>query len=154
MLTFLICSGHLQAPHSPVHVHEEVQPCKYLSLLGLLLTKSVMLMPATLDVQGDGDSFLRDVILSLQDKSEVFTEWFTFGLHLNLDVNELEAVEMASKTMDTRYGIRQVLSKWRRRFPQAATWDTIIDALKNIGAVRLAQELKKERQHPPSPSHV
>ena len=102
-----------------------------------------------LDVQGDEDSFLRDVILSIQDESEVFNKWFTFGLHLKLTVNELEVLEaMALRTTDPQYGIRSVLIKWRKKFPEAASWDTIIKVLDKINAVRLAREL--EQQHPPS----
>ena len=100
-------------------------------------------------VQGDGDSFLREVILSIQDESAVFMEWFTFGLHLGLDVNELQSLEVMSlKTVDPRYGIRGVLATWRKKFPQAGTWEPIIEALKRIDAVRLGQQLEEQHRQP------
>ena len=98
-----------------------------------------------LDVQGDGDSFLRDVILSVQN--EIFWDWFAFGLQLGFEVNELRVLQdMAYKTADPMYGIREVLFKWRMKFPQAGTWDTIIEALKRINAVRLARQLEKQHR--------
>ena len=108
-------------------------------------------MPAiVLDVQGDEDLFLRDVILSIQDESEVFSNWFTFGLRLNLQVNELQVLQGDyNLTRDHRCCVRGMLIKWRNKFPKAATWDTIIKVLKEMDAFRLAQKL--EREHPPSP---
>ena len=63
----------------------------------------------------------------------------------------LEGLEVMSfKTVDHRYGIRRVLSMWRKKFTQAGTWEPIIEALRKIDAARLARQLEEQQQqsHP------
>ena len=55
---------------------------------------------------------------------------------------------MSFRTVDPHYGIWGALSKWRKKFPQAGTWQPIIEALRILGAVRLTQQLEEQHQKP------
>ena len=87
------------------------------------------------------DKFLRDVILALQD--HLIKEWFTFGLYLDLSVNELYVLETNSLAhADKRTIVRHMLITWKDKFGQEATWDKIVDALKKIKQNSLARDLE------------
>ena len=86
------------------------------------------------------DKFLRDVILALQDR--LISNWFTFGLHLDLSVTELNVLENNSvHHADKRTIVRHMLTTWKDKFGTEATWDKIVDALEKIGQNALAQDL-------------
>ena len=87
------------------------------------------------------DKFLCEIFLALQD--HLITEWFTFGLYLGLSVTELNVLETNSVAYaDKRASVRQMLTKWKDKFGKEATWDKIVDALRNIGQNTLARQLE------------
>ena len=87
------------------------------------------------------DKFLREVFLALQD--HLIKEWFTFGLYLNLSVTELNVLETNSVVhVEKRTSVRHMLTKWKDKFGTEATWDKIVDALRNIGQDTLARNLE------------
>ena len=89
----------------------------------------------------ENDQFIRDVILALQD--HLIKEWFTFGLHLELSVTELNVLENNSLSYpDKRTSVRHMLTKWKDKFGKEATWDKIVVALRKIGQNALAQDLE------------
>ena len=98
-------------------------------------------------VEEEKEKFLHDVFLALQD--HLIKEWFTFGLHLDLNVTELNVLETNSFAYaDKRTAVRHMLTKWKNRFGEKATWDKIVDALREIGRNALAQDLKDKHMQP------
>ena len=70
-------------------------------------------------------------------------DWFTFGLHLDLSVTELNVLEANSVAhADKRASVRHMLTEWKDKFGTDATWDKVFDALRNIGQNALAQDLE------------
>ena len=89
----------------------------------------------------ESDKFLREVILVLQD--HLIKDWFIFGLHLDLNVTELNVLEINSSFYsDKRINVRHMLTKWKDKFGKEATWDKLVDALRKIGQNALAQDLE------------
>ena len=89
----------------------------------------------------DEVKFLRELILALQDP--LIKDWYTFGLYLDLDPNELNVIECNSiNYADKRSSVRCMLTTWKARFGKGATWDKIVDALRNIRQNALAQDLR------------
>ena len=89
------------------------------------------------------NQFLRTAILILQNA--LVKEWFTFGLHLGLDVYELNVIETNSVSyVDKRTCVRQMLTKWKDTFDSEATWEKIVIALRKIGNKALAQEVEEQ----------
>ena len=84
--------------------------------------------------------FIRDVILKLQD--HLVGDWFTFGLHLNLEYEELQVIELNHLNWQRRFG--QMIVKWIDRFGSGATWTNIVDALKKMKYDSLANEVEEE----------
>ena len=92
------------------------------------------------------EKFLRDVFLALQD--HLIKDWFTFGLYLDLDVTELNVLETNDSIhVDKRITVRHMLTLWKDKFGETATWDKIIDGLRKIGQNTLAQNLKDLHMH-------
>ena len=86
--------------------------------------------------------FLANAVLLLQD--HLVREWFTFGLHLGLEVEELNILESSYLChLDQRICVRQMLTKWTNKFDRNATWDRIVYALKKIGNNLLAREVEE-----------
>ena len=44
--------------------------------------------------------------------------------------------------VDKRTSVRHMLTKWKDKFGKEATWDKIVDALRNIGQNALARDLE------------
>ena len=87
------------------------------------------------------DKFLGEVILALQDR--LISNWFTFGLNLDLNVTELNILEINSfGYADKRTSVRRMLTKWKDKFGKEATWDKIFDALRKSGENSLVQDLE------------
>ena len=92
--------------------------------------------------------FLDNAVLVLQD--HLVREWFTFGLHLGLGVEELNSLESSYfGHPDQRICVRQMLTKWKNKLDNEATWDRIVYALKKIGNNSLARELEKRYMQSP-----
>ena len=84
--------------------------------------------------------FLENAVLTLQD--HLVKEWFTFGLHLGLEVKELNLLESSYLCHpDQRICVRQMLTKWKNKFNRKATWGRIVYALKKIENNSLAEEV-------------
>ena len=89
------------------------------------------------------NQFLRTAILILQNA--LVKEWFTFGLHLGLDVYELNVIETNSMSyVDKRTCVRQMLIRWKDTFDSEATLEKIVTALRKIGNKALAQEVEEQ----------
>ena len=89
------------------------------------------------------NQFLQEAILILQNA--LVKEWFTFGLYLGLDVDELHVIESNSMYYrDERTCVRQILTKWKDTFDSEATWEKIVIALRKIGNNALAKEVKEQ----------
>ena len=81
-------------------------------------------------------------MLAIQDHVE---DWFTFGLHLDVDVCVLNRLERSYLThVDCRISTRQLLTAWTDKFGKGATWDKIVAALKKINNNALAQHVKEQ----------
>ena len=88
-------------------------------------------------------------MLALQD--DVGTDWFTFGLHLGVDVCVLNRLERSYLThVDFRISTREMLTAWTHKFDREATWDKIVAALKNIKNNALAKRVEKQYIHQPT----
>ena len=86
------------------------------------------------------NQFLHEAILILQNG--LVKEWFTFGLHLGLSVDELNVIECNSLSyVDKQTCVRQMLIKWKDRFDAEATWERIVIALGKIGNKALAKKV-------------
>ena len=71
-------------------------------------------------------------------------DWFTFGLHLGLKVEELNILENGYLSHpDQRICVRQMLTKWKNKFDREATWGRIVYALKKIKNNSLAREVEE-----------
>ena len=89
------------------------------------------------------NQFLQEAILILQNA--LVKEWFTFGLYLRLDVDELNVIETNSMYYrDERTCVRQMLTKWKDNFASEATWEKIVIALRKIGNSALAEEVEEQ----------
>ena len=89
------------------------------------------------------NQFLCEAILILQ--SALVKEWFTFGLHLGLDIDELYVIESNSMYYrDERTCVRQMLTKWKDTSDSEATWEKIVIALRKIGNNVLAKEVEEQ----------
>lgn len=98
--------------------------------------------------ENEQDQFLRNAMLVLQD--HVGGDWFTFGLHLDVDVNVLNRLNSSYQTrMDYRISTRDLLTAWVHKFARKATWDKIVEALKKIGNNALAQQVEEQYIHLP-----
>ena len=87
--------------------------------------------------------FLKDAILALQD--HFVMDWYTLGLYLGLQVNDLDVIESNSISyVDKRTCVRQMLRKWKEKFDREATWEKIVIAIEKTGKKRLAREVKKQ----------
>ena len=89
------------------------------------------------------NQFLREAILILQNA--LVKEWFTFGLHLELDIDELYVIKSNSVYYrDERTCVQQMLTKWKDTYDSEATWEKIVIALRKIGNKALAQEVEEQ----------
>ena len=89
------------------------------------------------------EQFLRDAILLLQN--HLVSDWFNFGLHLHIEIDELNVLEVNSLSFpDKRTSVRQLLTKWKDTFDAEATWEKIVIALRKIGNIALAQEVEEQ----------
>ena len=89
------------------------------------------------------NQFLREAILILQNA--LVKEWFTFGLHLGLDVDELNVIKSNSMYYrDERTCVQQMLTKWKDTYSSEATWEKIVIALRKIGNNALAKEVEEQ----------
>ena len=87
--------------------------------------------------------FLRAAMLVLQDC--LGTDWFTFGLHLDVDVHVLNRLSRSYLThVDYRNSTREMLTAWTDKFGSKATWDKIVAALRKIGNNALAELVEEE----------
>ena len=87
--------------------------------------------------------FLKDAILILQD--HFVKDWYTLGLHLGLDVKDLNVIESNSISyVDKRASVRQMLTKWKDKFDREATWQKIVIALRKTENKRLAREIEEQ----------
>ena len=87
--------------------------------------------------------FLHEAILILQNS--LVKEWFNFGLHLGLDVDELNVIECNSMYYrDERTCVIQMLIKWKDTFDAEATWKMIVIALGKIGNHTLARKVDEK----------
>ena len=69
--------------------------------------------------------------------------WFRFGLNLDLNVTELNVLEANSFSyVDKRTSVRHMLTIWKDKFDEEATWDKIVDALRKIDENALARDLE------------
>ena len=81
-------------------------------------------------------------MLVLQD--DLGTDWFTFGLHLGVDVPVLNRLNRSYLThVDYRNSTREMLTAWTDKFGREATWDKIVAALRKIGNHALAQQVEE-----------
>ena len=74
-------------------------------------------------------------------QNHLIDNWFTFGLHLDLNATELNVIESFSYA-DKRKGVRHMLTTWIDKFGKEATWDKIVVALRKIGQNALAHDLE------------
>ena len=87
------------------------------------------------------DKFLREAFLALQD--HLIKEWFTFGLYLGLSVSELNVLETNSIAYaEKQASVRHMLTRWKDKFGKEATWNKIVDALRNMKQNALAKDLE------------
>ena len=94
----------------------------------------------------DGDRFLCDAILALED--ELGTEWFKLGLCLDVDIGVLYRSKCSISTLnDCRNGTRDMLIAWKQQFDKEATWDKIVAALREIKFNELAQKVEEQFIH-------
>ena len=92
-------------------------------------------------LEKERNKFLRELILALQDR--LINNWFAFGLYLDLDPTELNVLEINSfSCADKRTSVRRMLTTWIDKFGKEATWNKIVDALRNIGLNALARDLE------------
>ena len=86
-------------------------------------------------------------MLVLQD--DLGTDWFTFGLHLDVDVHVLNRLNRSFLThMDYRNNTREMLTAWTDKFGRKATWDKIVATLRKIGNNALAQQVEEQYIQP------
>ena len=86
-------------------------------------------------------------MLVLQDV--LGTDWFTFGLHIGVDVHVLNRLNRSYLThVDYRNSTREMLTAWTDKFGREATWDKIVAALRKIGHYALAQQVEEEHIQP------
>ena len=91
--------------------------------------------------------FLCTAMLVLQD--DLGTDWFTFGLHLGVDVCVLNRLNRSYLThVDYRNSTREMLTAWTDKFGREATWDKIVAALRKIGNNALAQQVEEKYIQP------
>ena len=86
-------------------------------------------------------------MLALQD--DLGTDWFTFGLHLGVDVPVLNRLNRSYLThVDYRNSMREMLTAWTDKFGREATWDKIVAALRKSGHCALAELVEEEHIQP------
>ena len=82
-------------------------------------------------------------------QNDLGTDWFTFGLHLDVDVHVLNRLNRSYLThVDYRNSIREMLTAWTHKFGREATWDKIAAALRKIGNNALAQHVEEQYIQP------
>ena len=100
-----------------------------------------------LEVESEQDQFLGAAMLALQD--HVGRDWFTFGLHLGVDVRVLNRLNNSYlKHMDYQVSTREMLTAWMDKFDREATWDKIVAALRKIGNNALAHHVQEQYIQP------
>ena len=86
-------------------------------------------------------------MLVLQD--DLGTDWFTFGLHLDVDVRVLNRLNRSYLThVDYRNSTREMLTAWTDKFGREATWDKIVAALRKVDHNALAQQVEEQYIQP------
>ena len=89
------------------------------------------------------NQFLKDAILALQD--HFVKDWYILGLHLGLHVTDLNVIETNSLSyVDKRTCVRQMLTQWKGKFDQKATWEKIVIAIEKTGNKCLARKMEDE----------
>ena len=80
-----------------------------------------------------GEIKFKNLVNELRD----VTDWFTFGIYLELEVAALQAVK--SNQIDTDSCRREMLSIWMRE--KEPTWYKVVDALVELKLYRLAVKI-------------
>ena len=85
-------------------------------------------------------------MLALQDHVE---DWFTFGLHLGVDVHVLNRLNRSYLThLDYRNSTREMLTAWTEKYDREATWEKIVAALRKIDKNALARQVEEQYIQP------
>ena len=90
------------------------------------------------------DTFIIDLMKFLESKLQ--SNWYRFGHHLRIPIEELHKIEVRVG-QDTEHCTIQVLFMWRRLNP-AASWEPIAEALKQSGLSLLSAVVTKRYMNP------
>ena len=75
----------------------------------------------------------------------VATRWYDLGLELleTKHERELDTIEKDSKVEGTKTCCRKMLSKWLESQSDSASWDQLIQAIKNIELNNVANDIEQ-----------
>ena len=90
------------------------------------------------------DTFIIDLMKFLESKLQ--SNWYCFGHHLKLSMEELHRIEV-NVGQDNERCTRQVLFIWREKHP-AASWEPIAEALEQSGLSLLSAFVTKQYTNP------
>ena len=80
------------------------------------------------------------LIAELEDN--LANKWLVFGLHLGLNIEELECIEVNHPNNCQKCTTKLLISWWKQQ--ESPNWEQIVQALKMIGNERLAATVSKK----------
>ena len=92
----------------------------------------------------DTDTSIIDLMKFLESKLQ--SHWYCFGHHLKIPMEELHRIQLTDGQASDRC-TRQVFSSWRRS-NQVASWEPIVEALKQSGLSLLSDIVFKRYKNP------
>ena len=72
------------------------------------------------------------------------TDWFRFGLELNIDERTLQEIERDPSLQRIQDKRKEVFQRWLDEGEEEPSWRTVVKALKTIKEHRLARDIEKK----------